>query len=209
MIPGLPSNPSGVKPPVAKKEEAPKKVEPDAPKCHLHKKPNKKCRFCERHKEAVEKADKLNKERAKQALADEKRNAANNRGKPGLDMLNAVLKDQILRNVFFKKLVQGCEDQQTLIDELYQNVEHAEPSQPGGEPSQFMCCVAWMLGVKPPDDDQVQSMLTHKDSPYIRCAGFLYLRLSRSDDLWSFCGPYVLDDEEFNPTRDKKERCST
>jgi len=191
------------------KDEPLKKVEPDAPKCHLHKKPNKKCRFCEKYKEAVEKADRLNDERAKEkAAADAKQASSGPRHKPGLDMLNAVLKDQILRNVFFKKLVQGCEDQQTLVDELYQNVEHAEPSQPGGEPSQFMCCVAWMLGVKPPTDDDVQEMICHKDSAYIRCAGFLFLRLSRSDDLWSMCGPYVLDDQEFNPTRDKKERCS-
>merc|ERR550537_1073329 len=191
------------------KDEPLKKVEPDAPKCHLHKKPNKKCRFCEKYAEAVEKADKLNDERAKEkAAADAKQASSGPRHKPGLDMLNAVLKDQILRNVFFKKLVQGCEDQQTLLDELYQNVEHAEPSQPGGEPSQFMCCVAWMLGVKPPTDDDVQEMICHKDSAYIRCAGFLFLRLSRSDDLWSMCGPYVLDDQEFNPTRDKKERCS-
>ena len=37
-------------------------------------------------------------------------------------------------------------------------------------------------------------MITHKDSPYIRAVGFLYLRLvCEPKNLWSWFRPYVSD----------------
>jgi len=212
MIPGGIA-PSGAPP--ARSAPAPaqpveeKKPEPTVPKCHLHKKSKNGCKFCAKYAEAQKKAEE-EAEAAKAAkaaaLANETRSRKND--KPGLDMLNAVLKDQILRNTFFKKLVANCEDHQTLVDELYANADHAEPNSTGGDPSPFICCVAWMLGVNPPPDDALKMMMYHKDSPFIRCAAFVFLRLSRADDLWQLCEPFVLDDEEFTPTRDKKEKCS-
>merc|ERR1719353_362426 len=207
--------PGGIAPsgaPPARSAPAPaqpveEKKAPTVPKCHLHKKAKAGCKFCTKYKEA----EKVAEEEAKAAAAAKAAALANEtstrrQDKPGLDMLNAVLKDQILRNTFFKKLVANCEDQQTLVDELYANAEHAEPNGTGGDPSQFMCCVAWMLGVSPPTDDSLKMMMYHKDSPFIRCAAFLFLRLSRADDLWQMCEPFVLDDEEFTPTRDRKEK---
>merc|ERR1719482_1598816 len=209
--------PGGIAPsgaPPARSAPAPaqpveEKKAPTVPKCHLHKKNKAGCKFCTKYKEA----EKVAEEEAKAAAAAKAAALANEtstrrQDKPGLDMLNAVLKDQILRNTFFKKLVANCEDHQTLVDELYANAEHAEPNGTGGDPSQFMCCVAWMLGVSPPTDESLKMMMYHKDSPFIRCAAFLFLRLSRADDLWQMCEPFVLDDEEFTPTRDKKDTCT-
>ena len=40
-------------------------------------------------------------------------------------------------------------------------------------------------------------MLDHKDSPYIRCIGFLYLRYAgKPDHLWSWISRYVVSDDE-------------
>ena len=48
---------------------------------------------------------------------------------------------------------------------------------------------------------QIKLMLDHHDSPYIRCLGFLYLRIAMSDgykELWEWFEPYLRDPEEFN-----------
>merc|ERR1719271_1377059 len=193
MMGGMPGMPPARSAPAPAQPVEEKKA-PTVPKCHLHKKNKAGCKFCTKYKEA----EKVAEEEAKAAAAAKAAALANEtstrrQDKPGLDMLNAVLKDQILRNTFFKKLVANCEDQQTLVDELYANAEHAEPNGTGGDPSQFMCCVAWMLGVSPPTDDSLKMMMYHKDSPFIRCAAFLFLRLSRADDLWQMCEPFVHD----------------
>ena len=41
---------------------------------------------------------------------------------------------------------------------------------------------------------ELTTMITHKDSPYIRAVGFLYLRLvCEPKNLWSWFRPYVSD----------------
>ena len=48
---------------------------------------------------------------------------------------------------------------------------------------------------------QVKTMLDHPDSPYIRCLGFLYLRVAMANgykEIWKWFEPYLLDTEEFN-----------
>mmetsp|Transcript_20243 Transcript_20243/g.58068 ORF Transcript_20243/g.58068 Transcript_20243/m.58068 type:complete len:390 (+) Transcript_20243:480-1649(+) len=45
-------------------------------------------------------------------------------------------------------------------------------------------------------EKQMQLMLDHVDSPYIRCIGFLYLRYAVEPSLiFSYMGPYLYDDE--------------
>jgi len=45
-------------------------------------------------------------------------------------------------------------------------------------------------------EKQMQLMLDHVDSPYIRCIGFLYLRYASDPaGLWTWVEPYVYDDE--------------
>ncbi|ETV92708.1 hypothetical protein, variant [Aphanomyces invadans] len=47
--------------------------------------------------------------------------------------------------------------------------------------------------------NQMQGLLKHVDSPYIRCVGFLYLRYTCDPELlWEWYEPYLGDDEEFN-----------
>ena len=46
---------------------------------------------------------------------------------------------------------------------------------------------------------QVRTLITHADSPYIRCIGFLYLRyVCDPKQLWGWCEPYLHDDEKFS-----------
>ncbi|RLN46012.1 hypothetical protein BBJ29_003826 [Phytophthora kernoviae] len=46
---------------------------------------------------------------------------------------------------------------------------------------------------------QMQGLLRHTDSPYIRVVGFLYLRFTcEPEELWTWFQPYLEDTEEFN-----------
>uniref|UniRef100_A0A6N2MER2 Pre-mRNA-splicing factor 38 n=1 Tax=Salix viminalis TaxID=40686 RepID=A0A6N2MER2_SALVM len=44
---------------------------------------------------------------------------------------------------------------------------------------------------------QMHGLLKHKDSPYIRAVGFLYLRYAGDPKtLWNWFEPYIKDDED-------------
>ena len=67
-------------------------------------------------------------------------------------------------------------------------------------PSSLFCILMRMLDYRL-THKQMQTMLTHRDSPYIRCVGFLYLRyaydLKMLYDDWF--ADYLLDEEMFAP----------
>lgn len=107
-----------------------------------------------------------------------------------------------------------------VIDQIYYNVEYATPWEPGthnahratgmqsavrGVSSAGSPGIAYIfllkLFIMQLTRQQIKSMLDHPDSPYIRCLGFLYLRIALSDgykELWSWFEPYLKDPEEFN-----------
>jgi hypothetical protein len=85
-----------------------------------------------------------------------------------------------------------------LVDEIYTQVTYLEPWVAGkgiGTPSTAFCLLYKLftlrLSVK-----QIRVLLRHKDSPYIRALGFLYLRFGANPrELWSWFEPYLEDDE--------------
>ena len=55
-------------------------------------------------------------------------------------------------------------------------------------------------------EDEIQKLLDHPDSPYIRCTGFLYLRYTCPfEDLIKWFGPYFSDPEMFNFTKQSSD----
>ncbi len=55
-------------------------------------------------------------------------------------------------------------------------------------------------------DSQMYAMLNHKDSPYIRCLGFLRLRYTEdNNELFDWFETYLDDMESFSPTASGKE----
>ena len=51
---------------------------------------------------------------------------------------------------------------------------------------------------------QLRNLMNHKDSAYIRCIGFLYLRYAYNPkQIWEWFVDYLDDDEEFAPGGDK------
>lgn len=70
-------------------------------------------------------------------------------------------------------------------------------------PSSAFCLLLRLLTLRC-SERQMCLLLDHKDSPYIRCIGFLYLRYAcEPSELWKWIQPYVFDEElvrvRFNP----------
>ncbi|CAM6093740.1 unnamed protein product [Calypogeia fissa] len=121
-------------------------------------------------------------------------------GKPIDSVLERVLCMNILSSDYFKELYR-LKTYHEVIDEIYNQVDHVEPWMTGNcrGPSTAFCLLykffTMKLTVK-----QVQGLLNHGDSPYIRAVGFLYLRyVGDSKSLWGWFEQYVTDDEEFAP----------
>ncbi|CAH0517384.1 unnamed protein product [Peronospora belbahrii] len=113
--------------------------------------------------------------------------------------LNTLLHQNILQSAYFHELYK-FRTYHEVVDEIYYRVDHAEPWSPGTAriPSSCFCLLhkffLMRLTVK-----QMQGLLRHKDSPYIRVIGFLYLRFTCDpEELWTWFEPYLEDLEEFN-----------
>lgn len=108
---------------------------------------------------------------------------------------------------------------ETVIDAIYYDVHYATPWEPGthnthkatgmqsavrGVSNAGQAGVSYILLLKlfilRLTRPQIKGMLDHPDSQYIRCLGFLYLRIAMTDgykELWSWFEPYLKDKEEF------------
>ncbi|CAI5481169.1 unnamed protein product [Closterium sp. Yama58-4] len=121
-------------------------------------------------------------------------------GKPIDTLMERVLSMNILASDYFRGLFR-LKTYHEVIDEIYYQVSHVEPWMTGNcrGPSTAFCLLykffTMKLTVK-----QVQGLITHADSPYIRAVGFLYIRyMAEPKTLWGWCEPYVKDPEEFSP----------
>ncbi|CAI5707774.1 unnamed protein product [Peronospora effusa] len=113
--------------------------------------------------------------------------------------LNTLLHQNILQSAYFHELYK-FRTYHEVVDEIYYRVDHAEPWSPGTArlPSSCFCLLhkffLMRLTIK-----QMQGLLRHTDSPYIRVIGFLYLRFTCDpEELWTWFEPYLEDSEEFN-----------
>jgi pre-mRNA-splicing factor 38B len=126
-------------------------------------------------------------------------------GDPLTCNLNPLILNNILSCQYFKE---DCASKgfNEIIDEIIQNVTYAEPWAVGisGVPSTLFCCLYKLMLLKL-TEGQVNYLINSIDSPYVRCAGFLYIRyLSDPKDLWNRLSPYLEDDKVFLPKADRK-----
>ena len=124
--------------------------------------------------------------------------------------LNTLLARNILRSDYFRALYDKSTFQE-VVDEIYYKVEHVEPwmNAAARKPSTAFCLLYKLFTMKL-TTRQMDTMLSHTDSPYIRALGFLYLRYTcPPDQLWSWCEPYLHDTEEFSPQQGAKAKHTT
>ncbi|CEG44173.1 Putative RNA binding protein [Plasmopara halstedii] len=113
--------------------------------------------------------------------------------------LNTLLHQNILQSAYFHELYK-FKTYHEVVDEIYYRVDHAEPWSPGTARIPSSCfCLLHKFCLMRLTRKQMQGLLRHKDSPYIRVVGFLYLRFTCDpDELWTWFEPYLEDSEEFN-----------
>jgi len=204
--------------PETKKEDSKPRIEEEEPlRCHLHRKPQLNCKICRRiYYSALDPSMQKKEERSKDKLLSERtrRNGEDiffdgRRSNEAFEItnkqtfnFNAMLRDQILKNTYFKSLM-NIETFEGIVDELYQYAESAEVYGAGTTtvPSTLFCCLfrLFTIGIT---YDELQQLLENRDWAYVRCCGFLYIRFGcASEKLWDNLGEYCLDDQEFEPSK--------
>ncbi|KAL6747419.1 PRP38 family-domain-containing protein [Haematococcus lacustris] len=121
--------------------------------------------------------------------------------------LESVLRQNVLSSDYYNKTCLEFHTSDEVVDEIYQNVQHVEPWMSGNArgPSTAFCLLyrLFSLGLSV---GEVRQLVDHKDSPYIRAVGFLFLRyVCDSKLIWKWCENYADDQEEFAPSPDGRK----
>ncbi|CAE8594021.1 unnamed protein product, partial [Polarella glacialis] len=162
------------------------------PRCHLHpaKKPNAKCRFCQKAQgtkdgKAAEADSKNQKEESggsasskskkveKQVEQEEEEDYSRRTFKCA-----PMLKDQIFGSSYFKSLLQMSTIEE-LMEEISNYADTLDVYNAGTHvsPSCFICQVYRLFTLPSAESlDEMQVVLDHPTSAKVRCAGFLYMR---------------------------------
>ncbi|CAE7695859.1 SRL1, partial [Symbiodinium pilosum] len=197
----------------AAQEEKPPPPEEDSEpiRCHFHRKPQLNCKICRRvYYSAVDpNSQKKDDRKGSEKKPEDETPGARMRGAEAFEItnkqtynFNSMLRDQILKNTYFKTLVK-IDTFEGIMDEMYQYVETAETYGGGSTtvPSSLFCCLyrLFTIGLS---YDELNLLCESKDWPYIRCCGFLYIRFGCAPEkLWDFLGEYCVDDQEFEPSK--------
>eukprot|EP00746_Dinoflagellata_sp_MGD_P112760 gnl/MRDRNA2_/MRDRNA2_49883_c0_seq2.p1 gnl/MRDRNA2_/MRDRNA2_49883_c0~~gnl/MRDRNA2_/MRDRNA2_49883_c0_seq2.p1 ORF type:complete len:511 (+),score=107.53 gnl/MRDRNA2_/MRDRNA2_49883_c0_seq2:78-1610(+) len=215
--------PSRESAPVKTEEKKPEaKEEPEeevVPKCHLHRKLNKACRFCKQHSAFLEKQT-AKKEAAKQevlkeiqdaaALGPEKVDRDNKVLLPYMAQFPEELKLRIMQHKIFEYqicdfFVADCEeklpeDESCEIDTQREDMFFV--------PNSWIMCV-YRLMILRPTEDEFDALLNHR-SIWVRCAAYLIVRLGMTQDrYWELLSPGLMDNTEFKPFPKRDPRTYT
>uniref|UniRef100_A0A0B6ZR87 Pre-mRNA-splicing factor 38 n=2 Tax=Arion vulgaris TaxID=1028688 RepID=A0A0B6ZR87_9EUPU len=130
--------------------------------------------------------------------------------------LNTLVLTNIQSSPYFKVQLFELKTFHEVVDEIYYRVEHLEPWEKGSRKTAGqtgMCggvrgvgaggivssayCLLFKLFTLKLTKKQVNNLITHNDSPYIRGLGFMYIRYTQPpSDLWDWYEPYLDDEEE-------------
>ncbi|KAF9580173.1 PRP38 pre-mRNA processing factor 38 domain-containing protein B [Lunasporangiospora selenospora] len=109
--------------------------------------------------------------------------------------LNSIIFQNILESPYLKNITDLASFQE-IVNEAQKNVKSMEPFLKGSTPS-----TAWVIMYKfwtlPLTIRQLENLIDHPQSVYLRGIAFLYLRyVCKPDELWDWLGPYLEDDQE-------------
>ena len=115
--------------------------------------------------------------------------------------LERVLRSNIVYSDYYRQLCKVT-DFMELVDEIYNEVDHCEPWMSGNArgPSTAFCNL-FRLCTMELEDAQITHLIRHRDSPYIRALGFLYVRyVVDHKEMPRWFEPYFADDEPIAPS---------
>ncbi|XP_059619451.1 pre-mRNA-splicing factor 38B [Phlebotomus argentipes] len=132
--------------------------------------------------------------------------------------LNPLILANIQSSSYFKVTLFKLKTYHEVVDEIYYQVKHLEPWEKGSRKTAGqtgMCggvrgvgaggivssafCLLYKLYTLKLTRKQVNGLLTHTDSPYIRALGFMYIRYTQPPgDLFDWYEQYLQDEEEID-----------
>lgn len=132
--------------------------------------------------------------------------------------MNPLILTNIQSSHYFKVNLYELKTYHEVIDEIYYKVQHLEPWEKGSRKTAGqtgMCggvrgvgaggivstayCLLYKLFTLKLTRKQVNGLITHQDSPYIRGLGFMYIRYTQPPaDLWDWYDEYLEDEEEID-----------
>ncbi|CAB3259274.1 unnamed protein product [Arctia plantaginis] len=133
--------------------------------------------------------------------------------------LNPLILANIQGSSYFKVHLFKLKTYHEVVDEIYYQVKHLEPWERGSRKTAGqtgMCggvrgvgaggivstafCLLYKLYTLRLTRKQVNGLLQHTDSPYIRALGFMYIRYTQPpQDLFDWYADYLDDEEEVDP----------
>eukprot|EP01138_Halocafeteria_seosinensis_P003543 gb/GECG01003622.1/.p1 GENE.gb/GECG01003622.1/~~gb/GECG01003622.1/.p1 ORF type:complete len:583 (+),score=70.31 gb/GECG01003622.1/:1-1749(+) len=119
--------------------------------------------------------------------------------------MEKLLANNIVTSDYFRSL-KALGTFNEVVDEIYTRVEYVEPWAAGTAraPSSAFCLL-FKIGCLRITKKQLMTLLNHKDSPYIRAIGFLYVRYTMDPkELWAYFKDYTEDPQEFAPSTNYK-----
>eukprot|EP00698_Gefionella_okellyi_P001311 TRINITY_DN11252_c0_g1_i1.p1 TRINITY_DN11252_c0_g1~~TRINITY_DN11252_c0_g1_i1.p1 ORF type:complete len:453 (+),score=44.71 TRINITY_DN11252_c0_g1_i1:34-1392(+) len=115
--------------------------------------------------------------------------------------IDPFLFNMITTNSYFKRDLLKLTTWGAVIDEIYEKVDHLDPIVTRHEnlPSRAYCCLLRLCQVRL-TKNQMKLTLKHKDSPFIRAIGLMYLRYTcPPKDMLTWFQRLFGDKEEFQP----------
>ena len=141
--------------------------------------------------------------------------------------IETVLRKNIVDSEYWRNTCAKLQTWEEIVDQIFYDVDHVEPWMSGnarGASSAFG--LLYRLAQIQPSEEQVEALLTHEDSCYIRAVGrplvctrtpgettqqaelqvgFLYLRyVGDPKQLWSWLRPYVRDPQVYSSNKRHK-----
>ena len=94
-----------------------------------------------------------------------------------------------------------------MVDEIYNKVTYASPMIPNTRHVSSCFCILHKLFTMPITTRQLNEMLTHKDSPFIKVMGLLYARyVIDPKEMWGLLEPHLSDKTEVDPGANGQKR---
>jgi len=202
--------------PERREPEPPEPQEEEAPRCHLHRKQNKACKFCKAFAQFQEQRTKQLEDRRTAALeklredvgprpSGERPREDEKVPLPNLVHFPQVLRERILSDRYYTQVLSTSAVSE--VRSALFSCDSCEPEVRGAtsldtSPSPFFCSVFRLLMLRL-TEGQLQAMLNNR-SRWVRCAGFLYVRLGvHFDRYWELLSDALMDPEEFVPFPDR------
>jgi len=112
--------------------------------------------------------------------------------------LENILLVNIQSSPYFKDLYR-LKTYHEVVDEIYNEVQVLEPWVSGTKVPSTAFCLLYKMFTLRLTLKQLEGLINHPDSPYIRGIGFLYLRyVCNPKELWSWFEFYIDDEEEIH-----------